>query len=140
MYMPDGDGKLKVKLWNGKDWSYYSIKLKSRDVNYIFRKLTDGWVMASPALTRAFGHWVFAYVLKRRKTKLAEDVNVIVGVDLGIGNDAVCSAMLTDGTVTARRFISLAGEKDRLSLYFLGRSSYPFLSVCLLRRPHKLCN
>ena len=48
------------------------------------------------------------------KANLAEAANVIVGVDLGIGNDAVCSAMLPDGTVTARRFIRLADEKDRL--------------------------
>ena len=114
MYVPNTDGSLSVKLWNGKDWCYYRIKVKSGDAHYIAKKMADGWKMASPSLVRSFGHWVFAYVLTRKKTSLTKDVNVIVGVDLGIGNDAVCSAMLPDGTVTARRFIKLAGEKDRL--------------------------
>ena len=113
MYVPNADGSLSVKLWNGKDWRYYRIKVKSSDAHYISKKMADGWKMASPSLVRSFGHWVFAYVLTRRKTSLTDDVNVIVGVDLGIGNDAVCSAMLPDGTVTARRFIRLADQSGR---------------------------
>ena len=93
MYIPNNDGSLSVKLWNGKDWCYYRIMVKSSDTHYIAKKMADGWKMASPSLVRSFGHWVFAYVLTRRKTSLTKDVNVIVGVDLGIGNDAVCSAI-----------------------------------------------
>ena len=114
MYIPNADGTLSVKLWNGKDWKYYAIGLKSSDVHYISRKMADGWTMASPSLTRAFGHWVFVYVLSRDRTAPVQYAEVVVGVDLGIGNDAVCSAMLIDGTVIARRFIRLASEKDRL--------------------------
>ena len=114
MYVPNPDGPLSVKLWNGRDWTYHRISLRSADVHYIAGKLHDGWEMASPSLVRHFGHWVFAYVLRRKRPALSKKVNVIVGVDLGIGNDAVCSAMLTDGTVIARRFIRLASEKNRL--------------------------
>ena len=114
MYVPNPDGTLSVKLWNGRDWTYHTIAVRSADAHYIAKRMYDGWEMASPSLVRYFGHWVFAYVLKRRRPALPKNVNVIVGVDLGIGNDAVCSAMLTDGNVIARRFIRLASEKDRL--------------------------
>ena len=115
MYVPNADGSLSVKLWDGKDWAYHRIQLRSRDAHYISKKERDGWVMASPSLIRHFGNWVFAFIIRRNHTALSEkNVKVIVGVDLGIGNDAVCSAMLIDGTVIARRFIRLASEKDRL--------------------------
>ena len=35
-------------------------------------------------------------------------------VDLGLNSDAVCSIMEADGTVSARKFIDFADEKDRL--------------------------
>lgn len=116
MYVPNADGSLSVKLWDGKDWAYHRIQLRNRDVHYISKKARDGWEMASPSLIRHFGNWVFAFVMRRKRPVLLPEKNakVIVGVDLGIGNDAVCSAMLTDGTVVARRFIRLASEKDRL--------------------------
>lgn len=39
---------------------------------------------------------------------------IIVGVDLGINNACVCSAMLSDGTVIGRKFLKLPREKDSL--------------------------
>ena len=114
MYIPNADGTLSVKLWNGRDWTYHTIAVRSADAHYISKKMHGGWEIASPSLIRYFGHWAFAYVLRRKHPALPKKVKVIVGVDLGIGNDAVCSAMLTDGTVIARRFIRLASEKDRL--------------------------
>ena len=39
---------------------------------------------------------------------------VILGVDLGINNDCVCSAMTSDGTVIGRKFLDLSREKDCL--------------------------
>ena len=116
MYVPNADGSLSVKLWDGKDWAYHRIQLRSKDAHYISKKAQDGWEMASPSLIRHFGNWVFAFVMRRKLPVLMPEKNakVIVGVDLGIGNDAVCSAMLTNGTVIARRFIRLASEKDRL--------------------------
>ena len=115
MYIPNADGTLSVKLWNGRDWTYHTIAVRSADAHYISKKMHGGWEIASPSLIRYFGHWAFAYVLRRKHPALPKKVKVIVGVDLGIGNDAVCSAMLTDGTVIARRFIRLASEKSSAS-------------------------
>jgi putative transposase len=39
---------------------------------------------------------------------------VIVAVDLGLTNSAVCSVMLSDGTVIGRKFINQPIEKDRM--------------------------
>ena len=38
----------------------------------------------------------------------------VCAVDLGVDNDAVCSIIKYDGTVTARKFIRFAVEKDRM--------------------------
>ena len=43
------------------------------------------------------------------------DEQIIIGVDLGINNDCVCSAMKSDGTVIGRKFLNLSKEKDCLT-------------------------
>ena len=47
---------------------------------------------------------------------------VLQAVNLGINTDAVCTAMKSDGTVLARKFISFPSEKDHLK-HVLGRIS-----------------
>ena len=47
--------------------------LKAAMLIILLKKMADGWKMASPSLVRSFGHWVFCYVLTRRKTSLTKD-------------------------------------------------------------------
>lgn len=53
---------------------------------------------------------------KLPKEKPVSD-RAVMAVDLGINSDAACSVMKGDGTIAAREFINLAGEKA--SLYTL---------------------
>ena len=55
---------------------------------------------------------------KRTFVLICVDAQAIIwynsAVDLGLNSDAVCSIMEADGTVSARKFIDFADEKDRL--------------------------
>lgn len=118
MYIPDkGEAVILLKLFDGKTWKYYPLEIASKDVRYIRKKQADGWKTCSPGLRRQFGHWVIVYTFQKRKKSLpdTDGISTVMGVDLGVTNDAVCSVLTTDGTVTAREFIRLAGEKDRLN-------------------------
>jgi len=46
------------------------------------------------------------------KFKKDKEVETVIGVDLGINTDAVCSVVHKDGTVTGQRFINHPVEKD----------------------------
>ena len=70
MYVPNADGTLSVKLWNGRDWTYHTIAVRSADAHYISKKMHGGWEIASPSLIRYFGHWAFAYVLRRKPLRV----------------------------------------------------------------------
>ena len=59
------------------------------------------------------------------KFKKDKEVETVIGVDLGINTDAVCSVVHKDGTVTGQRFINHPVEKDRM---------YGLLNVIKLRR------
>lgn len=48
------------------------------------------------------------------KFKKDKEVETVIGVDLGINTDAVCSVVHKDGTVTGQRFINHPVEKDRM--------------------------
>ena len=45
------------------------------------------------------------------KFKKDKEVETVIGVDLGINTDAVCSVVHKDGTVTGQRFINYPIEK-----------------------------
>ena len=48
------------------------------------------------------------------KYKKDKEVETVIGVDLGINTDAVCSVIHKDGTVAGQRFINHPVEKDRM--------------------------
>ena len=48
------------------------------------------------------------------KFKKDKETETVIGVDLGINTDAVCSIIQKDGTVTGQRFINHPVEKDRM--------------------------
>jgi putative transposase len=59
-----------------------------------------------------FLHFSYSKKIPFKQTKLNKQV--IVAVDLGLTNSAVCSAIRFDGTVIGRKFINQPIEKDRL--------------------------
>lgn len=112
MYRQTGEATALLKLYNGSGWEWVSVNLRRQDVKYIEKH----WSHAKQSAPRLELHkgkarLVFAFT---EEVLLSDNVNTVVGCDLGINSDAVLSAMLPDGTVFARKFINFADEKGRL--------------------------
>jgi transposase len=62
--------------------------------------------------------WRLPFPFERKVTLQKKNLaQSVLSVDLGLTTTAVCSAILADGTVTHREFMTYGGEKDRLGGY-----------------------
>lgn len=106
-----------IKVYKKNDWVWQDIVLRKTDLDYI-EKNCKGLKESAPVLVRRNRGYElrFAYKLPPSEKKYVKDVNVkkVVGVDLGLNKDAVCSVVRSDGTVVGQKFINCPIEKDRL--------------------------
>ncbi len=104
------DKLVSLKLWNGSDWIWEEFKVSAKDKGMKdFKELNPSLVKRGK---RFFLHFPYETKVELKEAKLKD--GVIVAVDLGLTNSAVCAAMKSDGTVTCRKFINQPVEKDRL--------------------------
>ena len=110
----DGDFA-QIKLWSGRDWVWVTASLLHTDMEYL-RKHWTGVKASAPTLEKRHRKYFlrFTYTESKELSKSPVQEQRICAVDLGINTDAVCSIMEADGTVSARKFIDFADEKDRL--------------------------
>lgn len=109
------DGRTFLKLYSGSDWVWMEVKIRKTDLDYL-RKYWNGKKAAAPVLVKRYKKYFLQFAYDENvglSGKPAGD-QVVCAVDLGVNTDAVCSIMHADGTVAARRFISLPAEKDQL--------------------------
>ena len=98
-------------------WDWLPIKLKTSDIGYLKRRKAEGASLLSPLLVRKGSSFELRFAVKQQHELSAADIyhQTIISVDLGINTPAVCSVMLYDGTVLARRFYRPAGDTGCLS-------------------------
>jgi IS605 OrfB family transposase len=113
MFKADEAGNTcQIKLRSNGDWAFFSFRLKKTDMEYI-RRHYDLEDASAPTLERAGRGYALRFAFEK-KYVLEEEVHRICAVDLGMNSDAVLLVMDAEGTVSARKFISCAEEKDRL--------------------------
>ena len=119
----EGSDKAFLKLYNGHDWVWEEVRLLHTDMEYL-RKHWSGKKASAPVLEKRYKKYFlrFTYTEDAVLTDKPVQEQTVCSVDLGINTDAVCSAMKSDGTVLARKFINFPSEKDRLH-HVLGRIS-----------------
>ena len=104
-----------IKIFHRNDWVWLELNLREQDIKYIERhcKATKELV---PTLKNMGKRWYLVFPFEKKVELSQEPVRQrrICSVDLGINNNAVCSIMLSNGTVVAKSFINLATEKDHL--------------------------
>ena len=107
---------IELKLYNGKDWVWYPVRLLHTDLQYL-RRHWAGKKTESPVLEKRNRKYFLRFTFKEQvcfpEKKLSE--RKVCAVDLGINTHAVCSVMDREGTVLARKFIDYASEKDLLN-------------------------
>ena len=104
-----------LKLFHNNDWVWMPVKLRATDVKYI-QKTQSGKTMKAPLLEKRGKYYYLRFAFEEDITLNKENIEsqIIVAVDLGLNNDAVCSLMDANGTVLNRKFINFSCEKDRL--------------------------
>jgi len=107
-----GEYAAKIKIYHQKDWAWLSITLRKSDADYI-RKNCSSFKELSPVLMKRNKSYEIRLSFENHVT-LTDKQNMIVAVDLGVTNAAAMCAMLPDGTVTGRKFISFPVEEDHL--------------------------
>ena len=109
----DIDGTCRIKLFIDNDWKYVNISFDKRALysSQIFR--FDGYIMDSPSLVFKSKRFYLS-VPFYKNVELSKEQDIVIGVDLGITNSAVVSAVMKDGTVIDRLFINQPKEKDHL--------------------------
>ena len=106
---------VELKVFKNGDWVFATYGLKTSDCNYYQKYLVNK--KQNVPIIQKKGRRFYATFSYEEKVDLApqNSIGKICAVDLGLNNDAVCSIMGKDGTVYARRFISLSEEHDHLS-------------------------
>lgn len=111
-----GEDRIELKLYNGRDWLWYPVRLLHTDLQYL-RRHWAGKKTESPVLEKRHRKYFLRFTFREKvcfpKKKLSE--RKVCAVDLGLNTHAVCSVMDREGTVLARKFIDFAGEKDLLN-------------------------
>ena len=109
--------RVKLKIYNGKTWDWVEVRLKHTDLQYIRHHCADK-IMSCPTLCKKNKKWFLTFTFEELTEKIKE-VNIyerkIMAVDLGLNTDAVCSVMVSNGTILARKFIKFASDKDLLT-------------------------
>ena len=115
-FVRTGTNTARLKVFIKNTWDWLDIKLKNTDVNYI-QKHCRTRKECVPTLRKRGKNWYLDFAFEE-EVKIQEkklDKQIVIGVDLGINNDCVCSAIKSDGTVIGRKFLRLSREKDRLN-------------------------
>ena len=112
----------KIKLYINNDWVWVEIGYSVRNFKSGQKLRFENMVRKNASLVKRgkkfFLHIPFETDVSLNSTPLQDQL--VIGVDLGLTNSAVVSAVRPDGTVLGRRFINQPKEKDRLKR-LLGR-------------------
>ena len=108
------NGKMKLKLFNGTDWVWFTLPFeKIQPHRFPFK---EGWERQNPMLVDNGYKWKLHFPFLKKVKLSSKDVSrPVLSVDLGINCTATVSVMSSDGTVLHRGFINYGREKDRRS-------------------------
>ena len=115
-FVRTGTNTAELKVFTNQTWDWLKIELKNTDVKYIQRHCKTRKECV-PTLRKRGKNWYLDFAFEEEVKIKQKEINqqIVLGVDLGINNDCVCSAMKSDGTVIGRKFLDLSREKDCLT-------------------------
>jgi putative transposase len=111
-------GSVNIKLFVDNDWKWITIGYDTQNLkNGQSERFNNGFAPQNPSLIQKRNKFFLHIPYSKEKSKLNStsiENQISIGVDLGLTNSAVCSAVKSDGTVIGRLFINQPVEKDRL--------------------------
>ena len=104
-FVRTGANTAELKVFINRTWDWLNIELKNTDVKYI-QKHCKNRKECVPTLQKRGKNWYLDFAFEEEVKIEPKEINqqIILGVDLGINNECVCSAMKSDGTVIGRKF------------------------------------
>lgn len=110
------DGVARIKIYKNNDWVWQEINYFAKDLlsGNIYR--FSNYKELNPSLVLK-GKKYFLHIPYQKDIKLNEsslNQRIVISVDLGLNNSAVCSAINYNGTVLDRLFTNQSKEKDLL--------------------------
>ena len=138
MWNKINDGVGKIKIFKNNDWVWQEIKYFEKDLlsgkTYRFSNYKE----LNPLLVFK-GKKYFLHIPYQKEVKLNEsslNQRIVISVDLGLNNSAVCSCLNHNGTVLDRLFINQSKEKDLLKKAINKLSKAKRLSGILNLKPN----
>ena len=131
----DIDGTCRIKLFIDNDWKYVNIAFDKRGLYSSKTFRFDGYTMDSPSLVFKSKRF-YLNIPFYKNVELSKEQDIVIGVDLGITNSAVVSAVIKDGTVIDRLFINQPKEKDHLKYQLERLSKANRFSGCKNKKPN----
>lgn len=110
MFVWTGENTCKIKVFKNNDWVWINLNLRPSDVRYIRNK---GKVL-SPTIQIKKDKSYFVFPVES-EVMLAEKVDKIVGIDLGLNSLATLCVMDDKGTIYKRKFVKNNKETDLLN-------------------------
>jgi len=116
MYRQTDSYKAQIKVFVHNTWEWLDIQFRKSDIDYIRRHCAER-KHCVPTLQKRGKEWFLDFTFEEKVTLTTAGVNeqTIAAVDLGINSAATVSIMRSDGTILARRFLSLTKEQDSLT-------------------------
>lgn len=116
MWNKINEGVGKIKIFKKNDWVWQEIKYFAKDLLSGKAYRFSNYKELNPTLVQK-GKKYYLNIPYQKEIKLNESSlkqRVVISVDLGLTNSAVCSCLNYDGTVLDRLFINQSKEKDLL--------------------------
>lgn len=105
-----GETTCKIKVYKNNDWVWINLSLRPSDVKYIRNK---GKAL-SPTIQLKKDKSYFVFPVES-EVMLAEKVNKVIGIDLGLNSLATLCVMDDKGAIYKRKFVKNNKETDLLN-------------------------
>lgn len=109
MFKVLNDEQVELKLWNGKEWLWFSLDVKSKRERHLRGEIKSPALVFHPSKQNS----LYLSIPVALKPAKLPDTEKVCAVDVGINTLATLSVISPDGTVTARKFIHPAADIDR---------------------------
>jgi hypothetical protein len=124
------ENKVKIKIFSNNDWVWTEVLLKDKELLTSKKPRFIGYTELNPKLVKKDKKF-YLYFAYEKEVELSKKKMVVIGVDLGLTNTAVASALTSAGTVLGRLFINQPKEKDRFKHVFNNLSKARSISGCI---------
>ena len=110
-------GMVNIKTLHHGAWGWSVFSIPSRDVRYILNAMAKGGKLYNPKLVYEYHKFYLEFPVSYPAAEFSKtplDKQIVLGVDIGFNNPAVCSVVDAYGSVHGRAFAPFRSEMARI--------------------------